>query len=143
MALPLLVNSGFNPVKTVLTIGGLVLGGYGVWQLKKYADRVKDANNLKKEQDSTIKAAQGKKLFDLNGKPIQSANLGMIAADLHDSLKFPTDDPRVVRVFKTTPFGYVTKLEQFYLDRYGKNLKQELVENLNDKSWIQIKYNFR
>ena len=143
MALPLLVNSGFNPIKTVLTIGGLVLGGYGVWELKKYADRLRDSNNLKKEQDSTIKADKGKKLFDLNGKPIQSANLGMIAADLHDSLKFPTDDPRVVRVFKTTPFGYVTKLEQFYLDRYGKNLKQELVENLNDKSWIQIKYNFR
>lgn len=130
---------------TVLGLGitALVLGG-GYWfGLKPLLDKMAAENQLKKDQASTIKAAKGKPLFDLTGKPVKSANLATIATDLFDSLRFPTDDPRVVRVFNTTPFGYVPQLEKVYLDKYKRDLKTDLVQNLNDKSWISIKYNFR
>jgi hypothetical protein len=141
---PIIVKSGSG--NNQLLELGLLLGGGALVYFKwvgPYLKKVADKKQLAKDEAATIKPAPGKRLFDLVGRPIKSANLATIAADLKDSLKFPTDDPRVVRVFQTTPFGYVKKLQEFYLDKYGKDLQQELVSNLNDKSWIAIKYNFR
>lgn len=129
--------------KIAVGAGAVGLTIYGVYLISKEVSKYRDRSNLDLEQKSTITAKKGKPLFNLLGKPIKDANLGLIAADLHDSLKFPTDDPRVVRVFQSTPFGYVPELEKYFLKRYNKNLKQELVENLSDKYWIKIKFNFR
>lgn len=142
---PIVINGGASPLKTVLAISTIGLLGFGAWELKKYLDKVADANNLKKDQDSTITSKKGKPLFDLNGKPVSSANLGMIAADLNNTLSsfLPVDNDRVVRVFQSTPYGYVSKLEQFYLDRYGKQLRQQMVDRMSDAAWIKIKFNFK
>lgn len=140
--------------------GGLVAGGLGLAALfglywfgvKPWLEKQKAGGDLKKEQASTVTAKPGKTLYDLNGKPIKAVNLSTIAADIHDTLEAwgPNDGKRVVRVFKSLPFGvpgdptlYVRKLEQFYLERYGKNLKEHLVQELKDEDWINIKFWFK
>jgi len=140
---PIVIKSG----NSLVVPGLLVVGaGLGYWFIiKPMIDRAKMASDLKKDQASTVSAKPGKVLYDLNGKPIKSVNLSTIAADIHDSLEAwgVNDGKRVVRVFKNTPFGYVPKLEQFYLDRYGKNLKDHLVKELKDVDWIAIKHWFK
>lgn len=142
---PIVVKAGGN---NQLLLAGLALGALGLgyqFILKPELDRRRALNNLKKDQASTLQSVKGKTLYDLNGKPIKSVNLSTIATDIYDSLEAygPNDGKRVVRVFKNTPFGYVQKLEQFYLDRYGKNLKDHLVKELKDEDWISIKNWFK
>lgn len=141
-AQPIIVKSGNNG----LLFGGLILGGgiFGyITIIKPMIDEYKSKNSLKRDQASTIKAPPGKVLKDLNGKPTTSANLSTIAADLYEALSFPADGARAVRVFKSTPWGYVEKLEEMYLDKYKENLKDRLVKKLSDEQWISIKFNFR
>jgi hypothetical protein len=140
-----------TPVSTGITfgkvVGGvIVIGGviYGVKKFKNYLDKENEKKQLLIDQGTTIKPPPGKKVFyDLNGKPITSANLSTIAADLEDALSFPVDQARVIRVFQSTPFGSVKDLETFYLNKYGENLKQRMIDKLSDSNWIKIKFNFR
>jgi len=143
---PIVVNGGggssaFKVIGTVVLIGG---GIYAFKQLKDYADKVKANEQLKNDQDTTVKPPPGKKVFyDLNGKPIQSANLATIAADLENALSYPVDDARAVRVFKSTPFGSVKELERVYLNKYNENLKDRMISRLSDSNWIKVKFDFR
>jgi hypothetical protein len=41
-----------------------------------------------------------------------------------------------------TPFGYVKKLEQMYLDKYGENLKQRMADKMSDVEFIKVKFYF-
>ena len=131
-------SSGFK-----LAVGLTGIGLAYVFIARPLIKKFKDSNELRKDQESTIKAAKGKVLKDLTGRPITSANLSTIAVDLHDALSFPVDQARAVRVFRSTPWGYVPQLEKMYLDKYSENLKQKLVDKLSDANWISIKYNFR
>ena len=135
------VNTSSSGFKLAVALTGIGLTYVFIARplIKKY----KDKNELRKDQDSTIKAGKGRVLKDLTGRPITSANLSTIAVDLHDALSFPVDQARAVRVFRSTPFGYVPQLEKMYLDKYSENLKQRLVDKLSDTNWISIKYNFR
>jgi len=146
MAAPIIVQTPKG------TNGGTIVAGAAVglaayWFIARPLIEKWQANNtLKKEQDSTITAGK-KKLFDLNGKPIKAANIGSIASELNQALHpgwyKPTEQDRVVRVFKTTPFGYVGKLEAYYLDKYGENLKATMLDKLSDENFIKVKYDFR
>jgi len=144
---PIIMPSSSGGLTTGKIIGGaVIIGGviYGVKQLKDYLDKEKAKAQLTTDQNSTIKPPPGKKVFyDIAGRPITSANLSTIAADLEDALSFPVDQERAVRVFKTTPFGSVPDLEKFYLDKYSVNLKDKFISKLSDANWIKIKYNFR
>lgn len=142
---PVIVTSGGgNPLLMALIVLG---GGAGVYffGVKPWLDKKAAKEGLNKDQGSTITPAKGHKLlYDLNGKLIKSANLGTIAAELHDSLDAMfVDGPRVVRVFKSTPFGHVAELEKFYLDRYSESLRQRMVEKMKDKDWINVKFWFK
>lgn len=144
---PIIVNSGGGAggaVKTFLGIAGLAAGVYGVYKLKGWFDQQQAKSQLTKDQNTTIKPPAGKKVFyDLNGKPIQSANLATIATDLENALSYPVDNARALRVFKSTPFGSVKALEDVYLDKYKENLKDRMVSRLNDATWIKAKFDFR
>jgi hypothetical protein len=130
-------------LKPALEIAALVGGAYGVYKLHGFLSKLKDSADLKRDQDSTIKPKKGGKLFDLTGKPITSMNLATIAADLNDALSFPVDQGRVLRVFQSTPFGYVAELEKIFLDKNFGNLRQRMVDKLSDTNWIKVKFNFR
>lgn len=140
---PVIVTGGSNPLTMVLGFGALALIGVGAWKLSGYLKKQEAASQLKKDQASTVKPAAGKKMYDLNGKPITSANLGMIATDIRGALKFPTDDARAVRAFKNTPFGFVNQLETLYLNKYGEDLKAQMEDDLEDEYWIQVKHWFK
>lgn len=112
-------------------------------KLKDYFALQSEKSALVKDQASTIKPKPGKKLFDLNGKPISSANISTIAADLEDALSRPVDDARAVRVFLSTPYGHVADLEKYYLERYGENLKARMISRLEDEYWIKVKFWFK
>lgn len=138
----IIVKSNSNPLITI----GLILGsGTALYFFvaKPLIDKVKAKADLKNDEASTVKAAKGKVLKDLTGKPVTSVNLATLVFDLHDALSFPVDQGRVIRVFQSTPWGYVPKLEAMYLDKFGDNLQQMLVKKLSDTNWIKIKYNFR
>jgi hypothetical protein len=139
-------NSGSGSTSWAWPIAGLVLTVLGYkYVYQPWNETRKAKANMIKDHASTVAARRGKTLYDLNGKPVKSMNLGTIAADIHDSLEAwgPNDGKRVVRVFKTTPFGYVRQLEKLYLEKYGKNLKDHLVKELKDEDWISIKYWFK
>lgn len=150
MAAPIIVTAPTksNPVLTVAGVG-IGLAATYFFVAKPLIDKWQASNALKTDQDSTITAGAGKnkKLFDLNGKPVKSANLGAIASELQQALHpgwyKPTEQDRVVRVFKTTPFGYVKQLENFYLNKYGENLKDTMLDKLSDENFIKVKYDFR
>jgi hypothetical protein len=142
---PIVVNGGGSSAGKI--IGAVVLVGGGIYafkQLKDYADKVKAGQDLKNDQASTVKPPKGHKVFyDLNGKPITSANLATIAADLENALSYPVDGARAVRVFKSTPFGSVKDLESIYLNKYSENLKDRMISRLSDADWIKVKFDFR
>lgn len=123
----------------IVVVGVIYIGK----KIKDYADKVAAGQQLKTDQESTIEPKKGKVLFDLSGKPIKSANIATIAADLENALSYPVDGQRAVRVFRSTPFGHVKDLETFYLNKYGENLKDRMISRLSDSQWIAIKYNFR
>ena len=131
-----------DPIKAAKAIGGTVIVGFVLYKgygvIKKYQAK----GELTKDQASTVTAKPGKTLFTIAGKPIRSMNLSTIVVDLHDALSFPADQARAVRVFMTIPFGYVKKVEAMYLDKYGDNLKQKLVDKLSDANWIKVKFYF-
>lgn len=134
-------NTSSPLFKAAVVLGGSTAAYFFI--VRPIVKRWQAQSDLKKDQDSTIRAAKGKVLKDLNGKPVTSANLSTIAVDLHDALSFPVDQARAVRVFQSTPWGYVPQLERMYLDKYNENLKQRLVDKLSDANWIKIKFNFR
>jgi hypothetical protein len=139
---PAAPRQGINPLIPIGIGTGVVALAY--WKIvRPWWEEHKSKDQLKKNQASTIKPAPGKVLKDLNGKPITSANLSTIAADLKEALSFPADGPRAVRVFKSTPWGYVQKLEDLYLENYHENLKDLLAKKLSDSEWISIKFNFK
>lgn len=142
---PIVVKSGSSWIAPVIIIAGGGLAYYFI--AKPLIDKMKSKSQLSKEQNSTIKAKSGGKLYDLTGKPIQSANLGTIAAELNQALHpgwyKPTEQDRVIRVFNTTPFGYVKQLEDFYLNRYNEPLKQTMLDKMSDENFIKVKYQFR
>lgn len=137
-----------NDGSSILTTVAVVASGVAVWKgyglVKDYLDQQKATAQLKTDQGSTITPPAGKKIFyDLNGKPIQKANLATIAADIEDALSYPTDQPRAIRAFKSTPFGSVGKLEDFYLSKYNEPLRERMVSRLSDVNWIKVKFDFR
>jgi hypothetical protein len=137
-----------NDGSSVVTLIGLGAGAFAVYKgyglVKGYLDQQKMTAQLKTDQGSTVVPPAGKKVFyDLNGKPIQKANLATIAADIEDALSYPTDQARAVRAFKSTPFGSVGKLEDFYLDKYKEPLRERMVSRLSDANWIKVKFDFR
>lgn len=123
--------------------GGLAIGAAYYFIARPLIEKFKNQSDLNKDQANTITPKKGKPLFDLKGKPINGANLSTIAIDLENALSFPVDQDRVIRVFLSTPWGYVGKLEQTYLDKYGVNLRQKLVDKLSDTNWIKIKFYFK
>ena len=132
--------------------GGIVIAYFGYKAIKSFLDKQNAKIDLTKDQSTDIKAdvkgkdKSGKKLLDLNGKPITSVNLALIATDIYNGLHpgwyKPTEQDRVVRAFKNTPFGYVKDLEKIYLEKYGENLKETLAEKLSETNFIKIKYFF-
>jgi len=124
------------------------VGGLAYWfGIKPWLEKKKAESDLTKAQGSTLKTTDKKKLYDLNGKPIVSANLDTIATDiyggLHPGWYKPTDQERVVRAFKNTPFGSVPDLEKIYLDKYKENLKDTMQDKLSDVKWISVKNYFK
>lgn len=141
---PMIIKSGGNTLTNLLILGGGAFLTYKVYKgFKDYVDKQQAAAQLNKDIASTIKPAKGKKLFDLNGKPIQGANLATIAADIENALSYPRDQPRAIRSFKNTPFGYVPELEKFYLQKYGEPLRERMINRLSDENWIKVKFNFK
>lgn len=136
------VDTSSNGFKYFLITGGVVATYFFVVRpiVKKYQAE----NALKRDQQSTIKPAKGKVLKDLLGRPTTGANLALIAADIHDALdRFFPDQDRAVRVFFNTPWGYVPQLEKLFLEKYNKDLKQLMVDKLNDQNFIKVKFYFR
>jgi hypothetical protein len=144
---PIIIDRSSGGITTGKIIGGaaILIGVIYIGKkIKNYTDKIAAGQSLKTDQESTITPPKGKKiLYDLSGKPITSANLATIAADLENALSYPVDGQRAVRVFRTTPFGYVKELEKFYLNKYGENLKDRMISRLSDSQWIAVKYNFR
>lgn len=136
-----------SPLVPIVIVGGLSYLGYR-FVLKPLIKKGQDKAELNALQTSTVKTAPGKPLYNVSGKPIQSANLGTIAVDLFNALHpgwyKPTDQSRVVRVFlNDVPYGMVNQLEQIYLTTYGENLRKELADKLSDENFIKIKYYFK
>ena len=145
-----------TPAKANLTplyVGaGIVAAYFGYKAVKGFLEKQADKADLTKDQGTDVKADKagkdkaGKKLLDLNGKPVTSVNLALIATDIYNALHpgwyKPTDQARAVRAFKNTPFGYVKELEKIYLDKYSENLKETLADKLNDENFIKIKFFF-
>lgn len=138
----MMIKGGNDPVKIVMEIGGLALGAFLVYEGFQLVKKYNDKADLKRDQDSTIKPGKNGKLFDLNGKPITGVNLATIATDLDNALSFPADQARAVRVFKSTPFGYVKKLEDLFLAKNFGNLRQRMADKLSDANWIKVKFYF-
>ena len=135
-------EGGNNVLTTVGIVAGLVIAYKGYSTIKDWRKEAEAKDQLKKDQASIIKVAPGKKLFDLMGKPIKSANIANIASDIESGTSYPTDQQRVLRAFKSTPFGHVKELEDFYLDKYKEPLRERLVSRLSDANWISIKFLF-
>jgi hypothetical protein len=135
-------KSGVNPyivIGSIALTGGIYYFGVRPWLQKKQAQ-----NLLTRDQGSTIQPAKGKVLYNIAGKPIGSGvNLATIAADiyggLHPGWYQPTSQERVIRAFFNTPFGYVQKLEQIYLDKYGEQLRDTMADKLSDVNFIRVK----
>lgn len=145
-AQPIVINGGGNThVGWYVAGAALAAGVYWVYG-KPYFDKLKADAELKKQQQSTIESKKGKPVYDLNGKPVKSANLATIAADIYQALNpgwyKPNDNKRAVRAFKNTPFGYVGQLEKFYLEKYQQNLRDEMAK-MPDEDWIQVKFWFK
>lgn len=142
---PAVKGMNLTPVYVILGAGALYLA-YN--EYKKWKEQRDKESALTKDQASTINTEKKKPLYNLNGKPISSANLGTIAADLYSALNTswysPTDTERAVRTFKNnTPYGYVQQLEKLYLEKYGQNLKERMAEKLSDVEFINVKYYFK
>lgn len=150
MALPAInIPNPASGLGTAVKVVAVVAGGTLIYfkGVKPWLEKRKAEGELKLQQESTLKATDKKKLFDLNGKPILSANLSTIATDIYNGLHpgwyVPTDQARVIRAFKNTPYGYVNKLEEIYLKQYGENLRTTMADKLSDVNWIQVKFLFR
>jgi hypothetical protein len=141
---PIAIKTDSGTTKLLLGAAGVGLGYWFV--LKPWLEQQQRQSGLNIDQGNTIKPKAGKSLYNLNGKPIKDANLSTIVYDIYQGLHpgwyAPTDDARVVRAFKNTPFGYVKQVEQLYLDKYGENLRQTMADKLSDKNWINVKYWF-
>lgn len=148
---PVIIQSPKQPLNPIVILVGAGIAYFGYTELKKLYDEYKAKSDLVKDQATTIKVGTDpknpkKKLLDLNGKPIQSVNLALIATDinaaLHPGWYKPTEQDRAVRAFKNTPFGYVKDLEKIYLDKYNENLKDTMADKLNDVNFIKVKHFF-
>lgn len=156
---PIIVNSGSSGGKL---LAGLAVVGVGVFAYYKVAkpliDKLKANSDLNKQQGATIttgiytdpktgKKVESKKLYDISGRPITSANLYTIASDiyagLHPGWYKPTNQERVIRAFMNTPYGRVGELEKAYLDKYSENLRDTMVDKLSDANWIKVKNYFK
>ena len=146
MQQPLVIQK--SPPSPILIVG---LGVLGFLAYRKFSGLIETAQqkaDLVKDQATDVKKGEDKKnpnklLLDLNGKPIKSANLSTIAVDVYNGLHpgwyKPTDQDRVVRAFRNTPFGYVKQLEKIYLDKYGENLKETMADKLSDTNFLKLK----
>ena len=132
----------------ILLIGGGLLAFFAYTKISKYLENIEKKEDLVKDQATDIKPGSDpknpkRKYLDLNGKPITSVNMATIAADVYNALHpgffVPTEQDRVVRAFKNTPFGFVKQLEQIYLSKYNENLKEVMSDKLSDVNFIKVK----
>lgn len=143
-------KSAVSPIITIAIVGGL--GYFAYSKLKDYFDKEQAKKDLTTDQGSNVTVnpkstdPRYRKLLDLNGKPIKTVNLATIATDLNKGLHTewykPADQQRIVRAFKNTPFGFVKDLEKLYLNKYAENLKELMMDKLNDENFIKVKHFF-